>query len=169
MTILAVTQTDVLHALGWGGLGLLALAMIFALVIMLALMGVALGWARRQFAIADAALAPLGRTPVGTLLHDAVAGLQPKVDQVSDPYVQTVHGIVQGLVTGVANAVGPQYAERARKVITPEQVQRFLLYMVTGADELLDGEAGEAPDVSSPEVTAPPVETMPEGPNAATH
>ncbi len=149
MMLFAFSQADFLDVLAWGGLGLLALVLIFALGLVLALMGLAAGWAKRQFAVADAALVPFGKTPVGGVLHDAVAGLLPQVDEVTDPYVAAVHSALNNVVLGVVQAVLPQYTERAQKAISVEQVQRFLLYMVTGAEELLDGEAGAVPDVVS--------------------
>ncbi len=177
--IVAVTQTEVLHWLGWGGLGLLALVLLFSFGALLALVGLGAQWARRQFVAADRALVPVGQSPVGKLLYDAVVRLRPQVDEVSDPYVQTVHGVVQGLVVGLVQTVAPQYIERAQKAISPESVQRFLAYILTGAEELLDGQPADMDDVPTasygvPEpdasvMPAPEQEHMPGGKRDAAH
>jgi len=52
----------------------------------------------------------------------------------------------------VVEAVTPQYIERAKELISPEQVQRILLYMVTGMADLTDG---------IPATNAPPTEGVP--------
>jgi len=175
---LALTQPEVIHYLQWGGLALAALVLLFLLGAVIALIGLGTQWARKQFLLADAALSPLGQTPIGGLVHSAVAELKSGVDDITDPYVQAVHGVLQTVVSGVVQAVLPQYIERAKELVTPEQVQRFLLYMVTGIEELTDGEVATEDDIptmsygvpepDTPVSMVPDQEHIPAGPNEAT-
>lgn len=159
--IVALTQTEVVNYLEWGGLALAALILLFLFLAILALVGVGAAWARKQFLLADAVLAPLGQTPIGELVHGAVTELKTGVDQITDPYVTAVHGVLQSVVSGVVEAVLPHYIERAKEVVTPEQVQRFLLYMVTGLETLTDGEVATEDDIPLAPFDVPEQEHIP--------
>lgn len=89
MFVLALSQSEALEYLGWGGIGILALVILAVLVLVGGAAGISMlvivRFIREMLLLpADRALAPLGRTVAGKSIYSLLMQLVPLVDQSTD-------------------------------------------------------------------------------------